>query len=50
MAKSKVNNLSTLIPMVVELTSRGERSYDIYSRLLKERFPRVDKITDIMSD
>ena len=37
------NKLSTpiekaaLIPMVVEQTSRGERSYDIYSRLLKER-------------
>ncbi|MGA1742378.1 MAG: ATP-dependent Clp endopeptidase proteolytic subunit ClpP [Pseudohongiellaceae bacterium] len=28
---------STLIPMVVEQTARGERSYDIYSRLLKER-------------
>ncbi len=28
---------SNLIPMVVEQTSRGERSYDIYSRLLKER-------------
>lgn len=28
---------STLVPMVVEHTSRGERSYDIYSRLLKER-------------
>ena len=27
----------TLIPMVVEQTSRGERSYDIYSRLLKDR-------------
>jgi len=27
----------TLIPMVVEQTNRGERSYDIYSRLLKER-------------
>ena len=37
MTKSKVNNLSTLIPMVVEQTSRGERAYDIYSRLLKER-------------
>ena len=37
MTKTKVNNLSTLIPMVVEQTSRGERSYDIYSRLLKER-------------
>jgi ATP-dependent Clp protease protease subunit len=29
--------LSALVPMVVEQTSRGERSYDIYSRLLKER-------------
>src|SRR3954467_14803456 len=29
--------MSTLIPMVVEQTARGERSYDIYSRLLKER-------------
>ena len=37
MTKSKVNNSSTLIPMVVEQTSRGERAYDIYSRLLKER-------------
>ncbi len=31
-----ISNLN-LIPMVVEQTSRGERSYDIYSRLLKER-------------
>jgi ATP-dependent Clp protease protease subunit len=30
-------NLMALVPMVVEQTSRGERSYDIYSRLLKER-------------
>jgi ATP-dependent Clp protease protease subunit len=29
--------VNQLIPMVVEQTSRGERSYDIYSRLLKER-------------
>ena len=28
---------NTLVPMVVEQTGRGERSYDIYSRLLKER-------------
>jgi ATP-dependent Clp protease protease subunit len=28
---------NTLIPMVVEQTSRGERSYDLYSRLMKER-------------
>lgn len=26
-----------LVPMVIEQTSRGERSFDIYSRLLKER-------------
>ena len=30
-------HLNTLIPMVVEQSSRGERAYDIYSRLLKER-------------
>ena len=29
--------VDTLIPMVVEQTGRGERAYDIYSRLLKER-------------
>jgi len=30
-------SMSMLIPMVVETTNRGERAYDIYSRLLKER-------------
>ena len=30
-------NMNTLIPMVVEQSSRGERAYDIYSRLLRER-------------
>src|ERR1700680_4161237 len=29
---------SLLVPMVIEQTGRGERSYDIYSRLLKDRF------------
>ena len=29
--------MNTLVPMVVETTNRGERAYDIYSRLLKER-------------
>jgi len=29
--------MSNLVPMVIEQTSRGERSFDIYSRLLKER-------------
>jgi ATP-dependent Clp protease protease subunit len=33
---SEIRNLG-LVPMVVEQTARGERSYDIYSRLLKER-------------
>ena len=39
--------LNTLIPMVVEQSSRGERAYDIYSRLLKERIVfLVGAITD----
>ena len=29
--------IDNLVPMVIEQTSRGERAYDIYSRLLKER-------------
>lgn len=32
-----ISNASGLVPMVIEQTARGERSYDIYSRLLKER-------------
>lgn len=32
-----IRNASGLVPMVIEQTSRGERSYDIYSRLLKDR-------------
>ena len=46
MTKSKVNNLSTLIPMVVEQTSRGERSYDIFSRLLKENIVFLTGVVD----
>ena len=34
---SSINEVGALVPMVVEQTNRGERSYDIYSRLLKER-------------
>src|SRR5579864_7398482 len=30
-------HMNSLVPMVVEQTNRGERAYDIYSRLLKER-------------
>ena len=42
-----------LIPMVVEQTSRGERSYDIYSRLLKERVvfivgPIEDQVANVV--
>mgnify|MGYP002338712948 CR=1 FL=1 len=33
----KETYMNTLVPMVVEQTSRGERAYDIFSRLLKER-------------
>ncbi|HTY53757.1 MAG TPA: ATP-dependent Clp protease proteolytic subunit, partial [Candidatus Binataceae bacterium] len=29
--------MSSLVPIVVEQTGRGERAYDIYSRLLKDR-------------
>ena len=30
-------HMNTLVPMVVEQSNKGERAYDIYSRLLKER-------------
>lgn len=43
----------TLVPMVVEQTNRGERAYDIYSRLLKDRIiflgtPIDDNISNLM--
>ncbi|UZJ45482.1 ATP-dependent Clp endopeptidase proteolytic subunit ClpP [Marinimicrobium sp. C6131] len=42
---------SGLIPMVVEQTARGERSYDIYSRLLKERVIfLVGQVEDYMAN
>ena len=37
MTEEKFNAINQLVPMVVEQTPRGERAYDIYSRLLKER-------------
>ena len=39
MARSEFDydTMASLVPMVVEVTNRGERAYDIYSRLLKER-------------
>ena len=37
MSRDLNEKMNSLIPMVVEQTSKGERAYDIYSRLLKER-------------
>ena len=37
MSRDYEEQMNTLIPMVVEQTGKGERAYDIYSRLLKER-------------
>ena len=37
MSNNLKDHMSNLVPMVVEQSSRGERAYDIYSRLLKER-------------
>jgi ATP-dependent Clp protease, protease subunit len=48
-----MNEMSPLIPMVVEQTSRGERAFDIYSRLLNERIiflgtPIDDQIANLI--
>ena len=37
MSRNFEEKMNTLVPMVVEQTSKGERAFDIYSRLLKER-------------
>ena len=47
-------HMNNLIPMVVEQSSRGERAYDIYSRLLKERIvflvgPINDNVTSLIT-
>ena len=47
-------HLNTLVPMVVEQTNRGERAYDIYSRLLKERIvfvtgPIEDQVASLIT-
>ena len=47
MSKISSNFTSTLVPMVLEQTSRGERAFDIYSRLLKER---IVFLTGVISD
>ena len=38
--------MPNLVPMVIENTSKGERSYDIYSRLLKDRIVMLDSGVD----
>ncbi len=46
-----IENAGGLVPMVVDQTSRGERAYDIYSRLLKERVIfLVGKVEDYMAN
>ena len=40
------NRSQILVPMVVEQTSRGERAYDIYSRLLKDRIVFIGTVVD----
>ncbi|NDH04191.1 MAG: ATP-dependent Clp protease proteolytic subunit, partial [Marivivens sp.] len=35
--RDPIETYANLVPMVVEQTARGERAYDIFSRLLKER-------------
>ena len=43
--------MNTLVPIVVEQTGAGERSYDIYSRLLKDRIVFIDgEISDLNAD
>lgn len=47
---SKLDNYMNLVPMVVEQSSRGERAYDIFSRLLKERIIFINgQVDDNMS-
>ena len=49
-AVDKIDNLG-LVPMVIETTGRGERAYDIYSRLLKERVVfMVGPVDDYMAN
>jgi ATP-dependent Clp protease protease subunit len=44
-------NMNSLVPIVVEQTGMGERSYDIYSRLLKDRIVFLDgEINDLTAD
>ena len=43
--------MSNLVPMVVEQTSKGERSYDIFSRLLKDRIIMLSReVNDVTAN
>jgi ATP-dependent Clp protease protease subunit len=46
MMRDPVEHYMNLVPMVVEQTNRGERAYDIYSRLLKERIIFVTGVVE----
>lgn len=49
--KENINPSSYLVPIVVEQTGRGERSYDIYSRLLKDRIIFIgQEVEDAMAN
>ena len=51
MAEEKMPPASYLVPIVVEQTGRGERSYDIYSRLLRDRIIFIGSaIEDVMAN
>ena len=48
---SMTEQMNSLVPMVVEQTGAGERAYDIYSRLLKDRIVFIDgEINDLSAD
>jgi len=54
MSETNDSQMNFLVPMVVEQTNRGERAYDIYSRLLKERIiflvgPVNDQMASLIS-
>ena len=42
--------MSNLIPMVVEQSNKGERAYDIYSRLLKENLSLRSQVNEMNND
>lgn len=49
--QNRASRIRNIIPTVVEQTARGERSYDIYSRLLKNRIVFLgDEVTDHLSN